>query len=215
MSRIAIVDYGAGNLLSVERAFRHLGANPVLASAPDAVAGAERLVLPGVGAFGSCMASLNACGLAEPVKEFAASGRPLLGICVGLQMLFDESEEFGRHVGLGIIPGRVTRIPSLGADGTPHKVPHIGWNAVTPTADVSWQGTPLSAIAAGVSMYFVHSYVGQPTHRRHRLAECDYDGETLLAAARKDNVVGCQFHPEKSGDAGLALLAAFLGDSLS
>ncbi|MFA6019486.1 MAG: imidazole glycerol phosphate synthase subunit HisH [Rhodospirillales bacterium] len=213
MSRIAIVDYGAGNLLSVERAFRHLDANPVLASTPDAIAKAGRLVLPGVGAFGSCMASLNSCGLTDSVKEFAASGRPLLGICVGLQMLFDESEEFGLHAGLGIIPGRVTRIPSLGADGRPHKVPHIGWNAVTPAADAAWHGTPLSGIQVGISMYFVHSYVGEPTHRRHRLAECDYDGMPLLAVAKMDNVVGCQFHPEKSGEAGLTLLAAFLGDA--
>lgn len=210
MPQVTLVDFGAGNLLSVHRAFSHLGAAVVLAATPEGIVGAERLVLPGVGAFGACMDNLRRNGFDQAVKMFVASGRPFLGICVGLQMLFDESEEFGLHAGLGLIPGRVTRIPGLGADGRPHKIPHIGWNRISPAGETKWAATPLANTQAGTSVYFVHSFAGQPRDPRHALAQCDYDGVAILAAARKDNMTGFQFHPEKSGPAGLAILSAFL-----
>lgn len=212
MNRLTIVDFGAGNLLSVARAFKHLGADIELAASSDSIMTAERLVLPGVGAFGACMDGLESRGLSGPVKEFARTGRPFLGICVGLQMLFDESEEFGSHAGLGLIPGRVLRIPAHGTDGAPHKVPHIGWAALKAPPKMSWKGTPLAALPEGTSAYFVHSFAACPANSEHLLAICDYDGLSLTAAVRKDNVTGCQFHPEKSGEAGLALLAKFLED---
>lgn len=210
MNRVTIVDFGAGNLLSVMRAFRHLGAKVELASDAGALLAAERLVLPGVGAFGACMDGLRSRGLIPAVRDFAICGRPFLGICVGLQMLFEESEEFGRHEGLGLISGQVRRIPACGADGAPHKVPHIGWNALCKPGGTAWAKTPLSPLAEGVSVYFVHSFAAVPSDPRHLLAVCDYDGVPLTAAVRKDNVTGCQFHPEKSGQAGLSILKAFL-----
>ncbi|CAA6605014.1 Imidazole glycerol phosphate synthase subunit HisH 1 [Rhodospirillaceae bacterium LM-1] len=210
MNTVTLVDFGAGNLLSVMRAFRHLDAEVKLASTPEAVLAADRLVLPGVGAFGACMGGLRARDLIEPVKEYAASGRPFLGICVGMQMLFDESEEFGANKGLGLIPGRVVRIPSLSANGELHKVPHIGWNSLHACRDGGWRGTPLEPLGQGANAYFVHSYAAYPKDGAHRLAECDYNGIILLAAACKDNVTGCQFHPEKSGKAGLSILTRFL-----
>jgi glutamine amidotransferase len=213
MSQVTVVDFGAGNLLSVCRALRHIGADVALADRPEAVSEAERLVLPGVGAFGACMAGLKRHGLDEAVKAFAATGRPFLGICVGLQMLFDESEEFGSHAGLGLIPGRVLRIPAQGSAGQAHKVPHIGWAALLPASKAAWQGTPLARTPPGASAYFVHSYAGHPAISAHRLAECDYDGLALLAAARKDNITGCQFHPEKSGPLGLGILQDFIGQA--
>ncbi|MBF0353781.1 MAG: imidazole glycerol phosphate synthase subunit HisH [Alphaproteobacteria bacterium] len=210
MKRVSIVDFGAGNLLSVLRAFKHLDAVIDLASTPEAVERSDRLVLPGVGAFGACIEGLEERGLVEPVKSFAATGRPFLGICVGMQMLFEQSEEFGNHAGLGLIPGRVERIPPTGAGGRPHKVPHIGWNALHKPPGADWQGTPLEPLPEMTSVYFVHSFAARPANPSHRLAECDYNGVALLAATQRDNICGCQFHPEKSGAAGLSLLARFL-----
>jgi glutamine amidotransferase len=208
--KVAVVNFGAGNLLSICRALRHLGAFVELADTPEAVAAADRLVLPGVGAFGACMTNLRQGGLDLAVKDFAATGRPFLGICVGLQMLFDESEEFGVHAGLGLIPGRVTRIPAEGIGGVPHKIPHIGWNTLRQPAGAVWERTPLAFTSEGTSVYFVHSFSGHPADERHALAFSDYNGVPILAAARRDNMTGVQFHPEKSGQAGLNILSAYL-----
>jgi glutamine amidotransferase len=210
LNRVAIVDFGAGNLLSVIRAFKHLGADIELVSQPDQVQRADRLVLPGVGAFGACMEGLRLRGLVEPLREYAATGRPFLGICVGLQMLFDESDEFGTHQGLGVIKGRVERIPPSGADGRPHKVPHIGWNALIQPPGADWSATPLSSLHPGDSVYFVHSFVAKPENPGHSLATCDYNGVSLLAAAHHENLTACQFHPEKSGELGLSIFKNFL-----
>jgi glutamine amidotransferase len=176
----------------------------LLTEDPDDVRRAERLVLPGVGAFADGMAGLNKRGLVEPLREFIATGRPFLGICVGMQVLLGESEEFGRHEGIGVIPGKVALIPR----GEGRKVPHIGWNRVQPAS--AWAGTPLEPLEAGTMLYFVHSYTCEPTHEAHRLADADYAGHRISAAIRKDNVVGVQFHPEKSGAAGLVVLARYL-----
>ncbi|MBF0323938.1 MAG: imidazole glycerol phosphate synthase subunit HisH [Alphaproteobacteria bacterium] len=205
---VTVVDFGAGNLRSVCQALDHCGATVARARTADQVMAADRLILPGVGAFGACFAGLRDQGLIEPLRAFAASGRPFLGICVGMQMMFDESLEFGLHPGLGLIPGRVEPVPPAGADGRAHRIPHIGWNALRPVAD--WAGTPLAAIVPGESVYFIHSFAGHASNPAHRLAECDYDGVPLLAAVRRDNLTGCQFHPEKSGPMGLRLLGEFL-----
>ncbi|MBI4184349.1 MAG: imidazole glycerol phosphate synthase subunit HisH [Proteobacteria bacterium] len=210
-ARVAIVDYGLGNLFSVCQAVARCGAEPELTAEPGRVRAAGRLILPGVGAFADGMAGLRARGLDAAVRAAAAAGRPLLGICLGMQMLFAESEEFGRHQGLGLIPGRVVAIPPSGADGKPHKIPHIGWNGLIPAGGRSgWEGTPLRALAPATAVYFVHSFVADPAEPADRLAECDYDGLRLTAAVGRGNVVGLQFHPERSGPAGLAVIAAFL-----
>lgn len=203
--RVVVVDYGLGNLHSVVKALHREGAEVVVSEDPAQVQNAERLVLPGVGAFADGMEGLRRRHLVEPLLEFVATGRPLLGICLGMQLLMAESSEFGRHLGLGIIEGNVTLIPA--APG--RKVPHIGWNRIMPVS-TSWVGTPLEPLEPGTMMYFVHSYTAEPTREQDRLADVDYVGVRVSAAVRKDNVVGTQFHPEKSGSAGLAVLARYL-----
>lgn len=209
---ILIVDYGVGNLLSVGRAFEHCGAAVVLSGDPAAIAAAERVVLPGVGAFGDCVNALRAKGLDHAVLQHVANQRPLIGICVGMQMLFDGSDEFGEHRGLGLIPGKVEAIPSIDVDGRPLKVPHIGWSPlVMPEAvDASWEGTPLSGLQPGTAAYFVHSFHGQPVDPSHRVADALYGGHRITAAVHRGAVFGTQFHPEKSGPVGLAMLRNFL-----
>ena len=213
MSRaVRVVDYGVGNLLSVARAIEHCGARVQLADRAADIAGAAMLVLPGVGAFADGMAELRLRRLDQPVIDFAKSGKPLLGICLGMQMLLSASEEFGEHAGLGIIPGRVKAVPPVGVDGRPHKIPHIGWNALQlPRGVTSWHKTILQGIAPGATVYFVHTYTAIPDSADHRLADCDYDGQLLSASLRSGMVFGCQFHPEKSGHVGLKVLENFLG----
>lgn len=203
---VTVVDYGIGNIHSVIKALKFHGAAVTLADSPEAIAQAERLVLPGVGAFADGMKGLRERALIEPIHAFVKTGRPFAGICLGMQLLLAESEEFGRHDGLGIIPGRVVAIPA-----TPGiKVPHIGWNRIDPRPGGTWQDTPLSSVAPGAMVYFVHSFTAQPREEADRLADAWYGGHRISAAVRRDNVVGFQFHPEKSGATGLSILATFL-----
>lgn len=207
--RVHVVDYGVGNLYSVARAVEKAGAEVVLTENRAEIATADRLILPGVGAFRDGMAGLAARGLDDAVRRFAATERPLLGICLGMQMLASESAEFGNYVGLDLIPGRVVPIPRLGADGTPHKVPFIGWAALNPTRAEGFVGTPLEKVE-GDSVYLVHSYHLEPEADTDLLAVYNYDGLAITAATRRHNVFGCQFHPEKSGPTGLGIIASFL-----
>lgn len=209
-AKVAIVDYGAGNLLSVRAALDHCGAECIMASEPTVVTGAERLLLPGVGAFGDAMADMREKSLVEPVHSFVATGRPLLGICVGMQMLMDESEEFGRHAGLGLIPGAVEAIPATRVDGSLHPIPHVGWSALACTRPHAWRGTLLDDTAEDAWVYFVHSFTAVPVTPDHRLADCTYGGRLISAVIARDNVMGCQFHPEKSGEVGLGIIQRFL-----
>lgn len=209
MSKTAIVvDYGVGNLRSVTRAVAHCGFTPVLSPDAAEIENCERLILPGVGAFGSCIGALRERGLADPVLRVIDSGRPVLGICVGMQMLLESSEEFGSHQGLGRIPGKVLPVPPAGADGKPHKIPHIGWAALEPSSQ-DWAGTIFDGLKAGDACYFVHSFVAVPSND-NVLATADYDGHKLCAAVRAGNVYGVQFHPEKSGTIGLRIVKNFL-----
>jgi imidazole glycerol-phosphate synthase subunit HisH len=210
--KILIVDYGVGNLLSVGRAFEHCGATVTLSGDPAAIADAGRVVLPGVGAFGDCVNALRVRGLDQAVLQHVARQRPLIGICVGMQMLFDGSEEFGQHQGLGLIPGQVAGIPSTDSAGRPLKVPHIGWSPLVmpEAAGESWDGTPLAGLKPGTAAYFVHSFHGQPVDLAHRVADALYGGRRITAAVRRGAVFGTQFHPEKSGPVGLAMLHNFL-----
>jgi glutamine amidotransferase len=208
---VTVVDYGIGNLLSVARALEYCGARVRLADRAADIMGADLLVLPGVGAFADGMAELRGRKLDRAVVEFADSGKPLLGICLGMQMLLSASEEFGEHAGLDIIPGRVRAIPPIGADGRAHKIPHIGWNSLRfPQGTTTWHKTILRDTAPGTAVYFVHTYTAVPDNPAHRLADSVYDGQLISAAVRAGSVYGCQFHPEKSGPAGLEILAQFL-----
>lgn len=201
---IAVVDSGSGNLRSVERALAHVGGAPRLTADPDAVRRSDLIVVPGQGAFADCMAAMRQRGLDEAVREVVAAGRPYLGICLGLQILFDESEEHGPVAGLGILAGRVARFAGDGG----LKVPHIGWNQVR---GAGGRGDPLLAgVPDGAHFYFIHSYCAAPAEPGLVALRCDYGG-AFCAAVRRDNLFACQFHPEKSQAVGLRLLANFVG----
>jgi glutamine amidotransferase len=208
---VAVIDYGVGNLLSVRRAFERCGASVTVTSDPERILEASRVVLPGVGAFADGMASLIAAGLDGVVREVASRRTPLLGICLGMQMLMDASEEFGCTDGLGLIPGRVVPVPATGADGGSQKIPHIGWSSLVPAAGGrDWARTVLDGTPAGAAVYFVHSFMANPIEPQHRIANCLYGGVPVSAVIGRDNVYGCQFHPEKSGVVGLNILTRFL-----
>lgn len=202
---IAVLDYGIGNLRSAEKALQHVGADALLSSDHGFIRDADAVVLPGVGAFGACMNALRAASLEQSVHEAVASGRPFLGICVGMQMLFDGSEETAEAAGLGVIPGMVRWIPS----GV--KRPQMQWNQlhVAGTRDPM-----LAGLDDGAWMYFVHSLHGVPDDPAMIAATCGY-GTELNAAFRNGNVFATQFHPEKSGVCGLALLANFVRSATS
>ena len=209
--KVTIIDYGLSNLLSVQHAFAHFGAETLLTNQPADVLAAQALVLPGVGAFKDGMDGLAKLGLVEPIRQKAAAGTPLLGICLGMQMLFDESEEFGLHKGLGLIPGRVVKIPDTDADGSPQRVPHISWDPLYPAGGrADFSGTALAGVTPGEECYFIHSYEAKPAADADRLADTIYGGRHICAAATHGSVLGCQFHPEKSGKVGLGIIEEFL-----
>ena len=209
--KVTVIDYGLSNLLSVQHAFAHFGAEVQVTSSPADVLAADALVLPGVGAFQDGMQGLEQLGLIEPIKQKTAQGTLLLGICLGMQMLFDESEEFGLHKGLGLIPGRVVRIPSTDVQGRPQKVPHISWNPLNPAGGrTDFAGTVLAGVTPGEECYFIHSYEAKPVRDEDRLADTVYGGREICAAASHGSVLGCQFHPEKSGAVGLKIIEEFL-----
>ncbi len=201
---IAIVDYGMGNVRSVQKAFEKLGHAAEVTPDPDRLRGAAGVVLPGVGAFGDCMANLERGGLREAVVEVVRGGKPFLGICLGLQLLFSESEEFGRQEGLGLVPGRVLRFPATDPDGGSLKVPHIGWN------EVRWRKRAriFEDLPDPSYLYFVHSYYVVPDDPEWVAGTAEY-GAPFTAAIARDNVWGVQFHPEKSQQLGLEVLARF------
>lgn len=210
---ITILDYGMCNLLNVARAFEHQGATVHITESPQEAATAARLVVPGVGAFKDSVAEVRRRGFDDVIARYVSTGRPFLGICVGMQMLFDGSEEFGDHAGLGILGGQVRAIPKLSVDGQPQRVPHIGWNALVPGAPGrSWQGTLLDPLDPGLApaMYFVHSFAAQPALDSDRLADCLYGGHRICAAVQRDNVMATQFHPERSASLGLDVVRRFL-----
>lgn len=207
--KTVVVDYGIGNLLSVCRAFASQGADVQLTDDHRAILAADRVVLPGVGAFGKCVAEVRARGLDDVVKERVAQERPLLGICVGMQMLFEVGEEFGHHEGLGLLPGRVAAIPSETDFGIRRKIPHIGWNALQP-AQQPWSGTLLAATEPEACVYFVHSFSARPDDPNDILATANYIEFDVVAAVQRGCLMGTQFHPEKSGQTGLKIVRQFL-----
>lgn len=210
--RVVVVDYGMGNLLSVQRGFQACDARVEISADPDSIRKAERLVLPGVGAFKDGMHELQKLSLCEAIHDFVHTERPLLGICLGMQMLLDESEEHGVNPGLGLIAGRVEQIPRSGPQpNATRKIPHIGWSAIrSPHENTSWNSSVLQGLAEGEFFYFVHSYRAVPDDARDLLAVCEYEHIQISAVIAHDNVTGCQFHPEKSGEAGLGILSRFL-----
>ena len=211
-NQITIIDYGMCNMLNVARAFERCGAEVIVTEDPKLAAAAERLVVPGVGAFRDSIKEVTERGFADAILAFAQTGRPMFGICVGMQILFEGSAEFGEHRGLGILPGRVEPVPSTAAGGKPQRVPHIGWNhLVEPEGGRSWRGTLLdSVVDTNPAVYFVHSFAAVPALRSDRLADCVYGGHRLCAAVQRGNLVASQFHPERSGEIGLRLVERFI-----
>jgi glutamine amidotransferase len=202
--RIALVDYGAGNLRSVAKALERSEMDPVVTGDPAVVRGADGVLLPGVGAFRNAVEALEKAGLAEAIRNVTDHGRPYLGICFGLQLLFEEGDEHGVTPGLGRLAGRVTRFPDLTEDGKPLLVPHIGWNEVVFEGD-----HPMLALLPKREVYyFVHSYRPEPTDDGIVVGRTDYGG-SFAAAVAKDNIFAVQFHPEKSQSAGKRLLDAY------
>jgi glutamine amidotransferase len=211
IEKVAIIDYGVGNLFSVNKAFNRIGIESFITSEPSEILNSTRVVLPGVGAFRNGMLKLAEADLVSVVKEVAGSGKPLLGICLGAQLLFESSEEFGTTTGLGLIKGQVVEIPRGLSNETEIRVPHIGWNNLKyPRGAASTEGTILDSIPESSMTYFVHSFMLSPENSDHRLADVDYHNINICAAVKSNNVFGAQFHPEKSGEVGLNILKNFV-----
>jgi len=211
MPEVAVIDYGLGNLLSVRRGLEHCGATVTVTSDPNTILSAPRVVLPGVGAFAHGMTELRNQGLDVIVRKVAAQGSILLGICLGMQMLLDGSVEFSDTEGLGIIPGNVVPVPSTTANGFWQKIPHIGWNnLILAPGFENWEESLLHEVNPGEAVYFVHSFMAVPKNPKHCIANCLYGGTPVPATIGRDNIYGCQFHPEKSGVVGLKILRRFL-----
>ena len=198
---IAVIDYGVGNLFSIKSSFARIGADVVVTSDKKVIDNADRIMLPGVGAFKDAARKLRETGLGELVKEEVKKGKPVMGICLGMQMLFEKSHEYGEHEGLGILKGEV--VPMKGYIRAELKVPHIGWNAL----HIEKPSRLLKYCKEGDYVYYVHSYFASKCDGSV-IATSEYD-KALTAAVEKDNVFGCQFHPEKSGEVGLNILRAF------
>ncbi len=208
---VVVVDYGLNNLLSVQRALEHCDVRVVTSKNHDTILNASYVVLPGVGAFGCAMHVLEDLGLVDVLRNVAGRGVPFLGICLGMQLLLTESEEFGVTPGLNLIPGRVVALPKLSSPDIAQKVPHIGWNELLPANQgTGWHGTCFETLKEGLSVYFVHSFMAELQDDEDNLAVCMYGVQKVTAAIRRKNIMGCQFHPEKSGRVGLSILNNFL-----
>lgn len=200
MNKITMIDYGGSNLRSAQKAFEFVGADLCTTADPDTIRRADKLVLPGVGAFGAGMGAVRALGLVEPIHEAVQRGIPMLGICIGMQFLFEDSNEMGHHEGLGLIPGHVVRFPSNGL-----KVPHMGWNQL----EHDGSHFLLKGVEQGAYTYFVHSYHCVPGDSDWIVASTEY-GQSFCAIVAHNNVYGIQFHPEKSHKIGLRIIQNFV-----
>lgn len=208
---VTVIDYGVGNLLSVKRGFEHWGAKVTVTSDPGEILRASRVVLPGVGAFASAMDALAQRSLIPVIQEVSSRQIPFMGICLGMQLLLQESDEFGLTPGLGLIPGRVISIPAETSNGTLLKIPHIGWSTLQHSNGMEpWSAGVLQDVIPGESVYFVHSFMAMTSNPAHSIAHCLYGAQTIPAVIRREHITGCQFHPEKSGEVGLKILRSFL-----
>jgi imidazole glycerol-phosphate synthase subunit HisH len=210
MKSVVVVDYGMGNLKSIQRGLEKVGASVILTSDSTVIANAGRLILPGVGAFEDGMKGLEDAGILDSINDFVKKGNALLGICLGMQMLLNKSEEHGIHKGLGFISGNVKKIPENYHGNFVRKIPHIGWTRIEQSPYQEWKGSCLEEIKTGEYFYFVHSFMAVTENKESILAQCKDEGLLLPAAIKKDNITGLQFHPEKSGEAGLRILNKFL-----
>lgn len=204
MTMIAIIDYGMGNLRSVQKGFERVGHKAVITRNTEVIDRASHVVLPGVGAFGDCMTNVTRYGLVDPIHRAIQTGKPFLGICVGFQLLFSESEEFGCHKGLGLLPGKVKAIPLSKDVASSYKIPHMGWNTIR----IEKPAPPLQGIDTDSYVYFVHSFYVEPSDHEVVSTQTEY-GVPFASSVWKDNIFATQFHPEKSQAVGLQLLKNF------
>lgn len=209
--KVAIIDYGMGNLFSVQQACERLEACAVQTSLGKEILDADAIILPGVGAFGDAMEALRCLDLVGVLRDAAARGKPFLGICLGIQLLMSESFEFGRHEGLDIIKGSVFRFGQEKGEKPAYKIPQVGWNRIHATPHRPWEATPLKGLKDGTFVYFVHSFYAKPADPNVVLSISRYGDTEFCSSLLSGNVLGCQFHPEKSGAVGLKILKQFLG----
>lgn len=202
---VAIVDFGMGNLFSVQQACEVAGLRGLITADAERILSSDAVILPGVGAFGDAMQALRRLDLIAPLREVAESGKPLVGICLGMQLMMEESEEFGRHEGLGLFEGRVVRLQGRDRDARALKVPQVGWNRVLKPGHVGWEGSYLEGIADGECLYFVHSFCVRPADPFVVLSVTRYGTDEFCSSLRRGRVFACQFHPERSGPSGLRL----------
>ncbi len=208
---ITVIDYGVGNILSVTRALQQFGADVSIASSDSEIRKSARIVLPGVGAFPNAMSSLSRLDIVDTIVEMSENGKPILGICLGMQLLFEESYEQNPTPGLRLIPGSVERIQQKANLEKSIKVPHIGWSEINRSPEGrDWKNTILQNLEDNSAVYFVHSYGCNPRDRVDVLAVTEYCDLEVIAAVQRQNVMGCQFHPEKSGETGLRILENFM-----
>lgn len=200
---MAIIDYGLGNLFSIKHACEHVGMQAIISASADEISAADGVILPGVGAFADAMDSLASLNLDTLIKELAAAEKPLIGVCLGMQLFMTDSNEFGACGGLDLIHGRVRRFENPRENGVNLKVPQIGWNRII--RKTGWDGTPLDGLADQEFMYFVHSFCCYPDDPAVWLAETNYGSEVFCASLLQGNIFGCQFHPERSAAAGLKI----------
>lgn len=212
MTNIAVLDYGIGNIRSICSAMEFIGVTPILTNDKDTLTKADGIVIPGVGAFDAGMTKLKEIDAVSFLQDVSQTNKPMLGICLGMQLLFDESDENGQFSGLGLVSGTVNK---LGVnEGT--RLPHIAWNEIAPPVGFDWEGSILKGLSSTEEMYFVHTYAARPAFEAHVLSVTEYGGGKFCSAVKKDNIYGCQFHPEKSAEKGLGILRNFekvcLGD---
>ena len=212
--KVAIVDYQLGNLFSVRQACLHLGKDAFITTSPKELMEADYAILPGVGAFGDAMNNLHQLDLVVPIKDFIGAGKPFMGVCLGLQLLFTESEEFGFNKGLNLMEGVIRKFPPVDTNGSVLKVPQIEWNQVFETADNSWKKSPMASCKNGDFMYFVHSYFVQPASQESVLSTTHYGGYAYCSSVIRNNIFACQFHPEKSGMHGVEIYKNWFEKSL-
>lgn len=205
MKKLVVIDYGIGNVRSIQNAFRNIGVATELTRDIDTIAEADGVLLPGVGAFEYGMLNLKIYNLIEALQKHVEANKPLLGICLGMQMLFESSEEYGDNPGLGFIKGSIIKFPVEGV-----KLPHVGWNEIKEPSSGRWNNSVLSATDQASDVYFVHSFVAKPKDKEDVLAESVYGDCTFCAAVSKGKVFGAQFHPEKSGEKGMEILRQFV-----
>jgi glutamine amidotransferase len=209
MKETAIINYGSGNIFSLTNALDHVGVANVLVSTPEELDRYDQMILPGVGAFSDCMDKLHEKQFTSAIQTFVEAGKKTLGICVGMQMLFDKSFEFGESQGFGFLPGNVEKIPTVNAKNMPITVPHVGWRKIEiceVTSGITGVGQVFAQLDASHEYYFVHSFSAKPEIHTDLIANANYNGVSIAAAAGRDHLLGLQFHPEKSGEAGLELL---------